>query len=167
MSDAKWGNREVKSIATQQGKFGAYKVLTTIDGKGKQREERLYDRTLQTLVTKPGAYSFGYELGESGYPEIVGIKPLTTAPDAQNGATEHRSDESVNKLAVKIEGASSPFKRDSDTNRAILLQVCIKAAAEVYQGMGREVDDKDDGAPATSVINMAQKFLEWAELNAK
>lgn len=147
MSDVKWGNREVKEIEVKPGKFGSYKVLKTMDNKGKDRTERVYDRSLQELITKPGAYKFGYQLGDSGFPEIVQIEAL-------NGATTmqiHNQDQDIKNTAKTHPGS---FVRDLDTNRSILVQVCIKSAAEVYQG---------HATGANGVIDLAEKFLKFAE----
>lgn len=147
MADIKFGNREVTSIDIGKGKFGPFKILTTLDGKGKQREERLYDRSLQEQVQKPGAYKFGYELDEdSGYPKIVAIEAL-------NGAVASETKENASEPQKP---ASVPLRSNVNDLRGKLINTCIMSAAQVYQGQG----NMDDHAKVT---NLSGHFLRWAE----
>lgn len=159
MGEARFGNRIVKKIEDK----GAYRELLTVDGKAKTRKERI-NRDLYDAVPVPGAYRFGYVLdAESGYPVIVEIQPLDGDAAPLNANVEHEAGLSLGKLEASIREASGLSQRSSETSRAILVQVCIKAAAEVYHGQPKEATTCEPMAVVLAVVLMAQALLEWAE----
>jgi hypothetical protein len=149
MSEIKWGTREVTVREVKPGKFGTYLQLTTLDGKGKTRNERIYDKELQTLVPKVGAYKFGYTLNEeSGYPEIVEIEALDGSTSPVKTEKAHEPQQTIRER----------LKPESTVNDSILLQTCLKVSGEVLAGSGSA--SKDTAKYAEDLFLAAKKTLE-------
>lgn len=82
-----------------------------------------------------------------------------TLKRAQNGATRNKTEEKLDSMISTVKSAHSSNTAQIDTNRSILVQVCIKSAAEAYGGRPG-AEPSHDG-----VIKLAGEFLKWAEKN--
>lgn len=146
---------EVTEIKKLLNAKGPYVELTVRKEDGTSMQKKVFGAAAGDF-TVPGLYEMISSKNAKGFWDTESAQLLVADPkNAPGTATEASNGHKQTGIPT-----TQPRTFNAETNRSILLQVCIKASAEAYSGRPGALEQE-------KVVELAGKFLEWAEKNAQ
>lgn len=144
--------QQVLSFAPSSDRPDSWLKMKTVDDKGQARDAYIKDKSLAAIVKQPGIYKFT-KTKNGQYWEITGVeyvRPLGGAITASSNGTAPPAQRSPATLDVNV----------VYQNKAVIAEVCVKAAADVVEAALANGGFKADGGivDLTDVANHAAQL---------
>lgn len=156
---------DVVEIKKETNKIGPFLVLKVRKEDGSIIEKKVFGAAVEDFSV-PGLYEVVNEKNAKGFWQIDSATLLEAAQNGHNSPPVNPSQPTQPRAISRVHNVPGVSSAQIDTNRAILVQVCVKSACEVYHGAGASLGGKSEAdaiALEKLVSAMAENLLKWAD----